>query len=151
MLAFMDLMTRWGVDPDPGGWGRMMAGCLAEEPEIPIEDVILFRHAFHPDHLNLSRQPVTDNALVALPDDVQKLALADTTVTDAGISTLLRLAGLKRINLAGTQITDVGLNSLAGLADLEWLCVNRTQVTNQGVAKLKASRPDVEVLIGSEP
>jgi hypothetical protein len=151
MLAFMDVMTRWGVDPDPGGLGRMMAGCLAEGPEIPIEQVIQFRYAFHPNYLDLSRLPVTDESLTAVPNDVVKLALVDAPVTDAGVPALLGLAGLRRLNLAGTQITDSGLAALARLSSLEWVCVNRTRVTDQGVAKLKQTRPDLEAMIGHEP
>jgi hypothetical protein len=151
MLAFMDLMTRWGVDPDPGGWLRMMTGSMAEGPEIPIEDVIRLRHTFHPNYLDLSRLPVTDDALAAIPEEVEKLVLVDAPITDAGISALMRLTRLKRANLAGTRITDLGLEALVGLADLEWVCVNRTQVTDQGVARLKASRPGLDVMIGHEP
>jgi len=37
------------------------------------------------------------------------------------------------------------------LQNLEWVCVNRTRVTTTGVDRLKGTRPDVEVMIGSEP
>ncbi len=151
MLAFMDLMTRWCVDPDPGGVSRMLAGCMAEGPEIPIEDVIRICHAFHPNHLDLSRLPITDEALAAIPETVTGLVVMNAPVTDAGITHLLKLTGLKRLNVAGTGITDDGLVALGGLPNLEWVCVNRTQVTEQGVARLKAARPGVTVMIGSEP
>jgi hypothetical protein len=64
---------------------------------------------------------------------------------------LLRLQGLSRVNLAGTKITDDGLQELAKLPNLELVCVNRTQVTAAGVDRLKGARPDVTVMIGSEP
>lgn len=151
MLAFMDLMTRWGVDPDPDGWVRMMVGSMAEGPEIQMEDVIRIRYAFQPDGLDLSRLPVTDEALGVIPDNVTGLGLVDTPITDAGVAQLLRLAGLKRLNLAGTQITDNGLVSLKDLAKLEWVCVNRTRVTAEGVNRLEATRPEITILIDSEP
>src|SRR5262249_54752475 len=90
-------------------------------------------------------------ALAVIPETEPGLALVNAPVTDAGIPHLLRLTGLKRLNLAGTQITDEGLVALGDLQQLEWVCVNRTQVTSQGVAKLKAMRPDLEVMTGSEP
>jgi hypothetical protein len=151
MLAFMNMMARWGVDPDPGGYGRIMAGVMAEGPEIPVEDVIRIRHAFHPNGLDLSQLPVTDDNLAVIPDTVTKLSLADTLVTNAGVPHLLRLTGLRRLNLAGTQVTNDGLIALGGLPNLEWVCVNRTLVTAEGVGLLQSARPGVSVLIDSEP
>jgi hypothetical protein len=152
ILAFFDLMRRWGADPDPEGTLRMMAGYMAEGPDISVEDAIRIRHAFQPARLlDLSRLTVSDDALAVIPDAVTGLALVNAPVTDAGIPHLLRLAGLKRLNIAGTQITDEGLVALGGLQDLEWVCVNRTQVTSQGVARLNAIRPGMEVMIESEP
>jgi hypothetical protein len=153
LLAFFDLMRRWGVDPDPGGTLCMVAGSMAEGPEISDEEVIQFRHAFQPaaSSLNLSRLPLSDKALAVIPDTVTQLALVDTHVTDAAIPYLLRLTGLKRLNIAGTQITDEGLAALGELQNLEWVCVNRTQVTTAGVCHLEKILPSVTVLIGSEP
>jgi len=152
MLAFFDLMRRWGADPDPDGTLRMVAGCMVEGPEISIEDAIRVRHAFQTaKSLDLSRLPVSDGALAVIPNTVTRLALVNAPVTDAGIRHLLGLTGLTRLNIAGTQITDDGLVALGGLQNLEWVCVNRTRVTATGVDRLKATRPGVEVIIGSEP
>jgi hypothetical protein len=151
MLAFFDLMRRWGADPDPDGTLRMMAGSMAEGPEISIEEVILIRCAFQRGQLDLSRMPVSDGDLSVVPATVTALALVNTPATDAGIPHLLRLTNLKRLNIAGTQITDDGLVALGALHSLEWVCVSRTRVTDTGVARLKADRPGLEVIIGSEP
>lgn len=152
MLAFFDMMRRWGADPDPEGTLRIMAGYLAEGPEISVEDAIRIRLVFQqPRLLDLSRLPVSDDALAVIPNNVTGLALVNAPVTDAGIPHLLKLVGLKRLNVAGTQITDDGLAALGNLHELEWVCVNRTRVTSQGVERLKAARPGVEVMIGSEP
>ncbi len=76
MLAFFELMRRWGEDPDPGGTLRMLAGHMAEGPEISVEDAIRVRHAFQPDgSLDLSRLPVSDDALAAIPETVIGLGL----------------------------------------------------------------------------
>ncbi|MEW6658801.1 MAG: hypothetical protein AB1424_09080 [Thermodesulfobacteriota bacterium] len=152
MLAFFDLMRRWGADPDPEGILRMVAGHTAEGPEISVEEAILIRHAFQPSNsLDLSRLPLTNEALAVIPDTVTGLAIVDTPVTDACIHHLLRLTGIKRLNIAGTQISDDGLAALEELENLEWVCVNRTQVTNAGVNRLKVTRPNVTVLIEAEP
>jgi hypothetical protein len=152
MLEFFDLMRRWGADPDPEGALRMMAGYMAEGPEISVEDAIRIRCCFQqPGLLDLSRLPVTDDALAVIPNNVTGLALVNAPVTDAGIPHLLKLTRLKRLNVAGTQITDDGLAALGSLHELEWICVNRSRVTSRGVERLKAARPSVEVMIGSEP
>ena len=152
MLAFFDLMRSWGADPDPDGTLRRVAGSMAEGPEISVEDAIRVRHAFQPAScLDLRGLSVSDEALAVVPDAVTGLALVNAPVTDAGIPHLLRLTGLKRLNIAGTQITDDGLVVLGGLQNLEWVCVNRTRVRAIGVDRLKATRPGVEVMIGSEP
>jgi hypothetical protein len=152
MMAFLDLMRRWGADPDEDGILRTIVGSLAEGPEISIEDAIRIRHAFQPaTSLDLSRLPISDGALAVIPETVTGLALVNAPVTDAGIQRLLKLTGLKRLNIAGTQITDDGLVALSGLHNLEWVCVNRTRVTALGVDQLKAARPDVEVKVGCEP
>lgn len=64
---------------------------MADGPEISVEDAIRMRHAFqfHPGALDLSRLPVSDEALAVVPDTVTGLALVDAAVTDAGIPHLL--------------------------------------------------------------
>jgi hypothetical protein len=151
MLAFFDLMRRWGADPDPGGTLRMMAGSMAGGSEISVKDAIGIRHAFQPAGLDLRGLPVSDEDLAAVPATVTGLALVDAPVTDAGIPHVLRLTGLERLNIAGTQITDDGLVALGGLQNLERVCVNRTRVTASGVDRLKRTRPGVEVMVGAEP
>lgn len=152
MLAFFDLMRRWGADPDPEGILRMFAGHMAEGPEISVEEAIQIRCAFQSrNSLDLSRLPLTDASLSVIPDTVTKLALVDTPVTDDCIPHLLRLTGLMRLNIAGTQITDNGLYALGGLQNLEWVRVDRTLVTIAGVSRLKAKCPSVTVMTRKEP
>jgi hypothetical protein len=151
MLAFFDFMRRWGADPDPSGALRMVAGCMAQGPEIPIEDAIRLRHAFHPNLLDLSRLPLTTESLAFIPDGVSKLALVDTPLGDEAIEQLLRLRGLSRLNLAGTKITDEGLELLAILTNLEWACVHRTNVTAEGADRLRRAVPGITVLFETEP
>lgn len=152
ILAFFDLMRRWGLDPDPNGSHRMGIALLAEGPEISVEEAIQLRYAFSPrKELNLSSLPVTDSDLASIPGDVRYLALKDTLITDQGLEHLSRLTEILNVNLAGTQITDDGLQELVKLPNLEWLCVNRTHVTAAGVERLKANRPSVDVRLDSEP
>jgi hypothetical protein len=151
MLGLLDLMRRWGFDPDPSGALRIMVGATADGPEIGIEEIVRLRRAFHPNMLDLRRLSITDESLSSIPEDVRSLALVNTPITDGGIATLAKLQSLKRLNLAGTEVTDAGLQELAKLPNLEWLCVNRTQVTTAAVDRLKGTSPHLTVLIGVEP
>jgi hypothetical protein len=153
LLAFFDLMRRWGVAPDPDGSHCLMAGYSAGGPEISVADAIRIRAAFQVPRtsLDLRGLSVSDQELAAIPDDVTALVLKDSPITDAGIPRLLKLSGLKRLNIAGTQITDAGLVALGSLPKLEWVCANRTHATADGAQRLKAILRDAEIVIGSEP
>jgi hypothetical protein len=151
MLGLFDLMRRWGAHPDLGGWVTMMASIMAGGPEIPVEDAIRYRHAFHPNYLDLRGLGVRDVELTAVPDGVVKLVLVDCPITHAGVPQLLRLAGLTRLNAAGTRISDAGLLALDALAKLQWVCVHRTLVTPEGIARLLAVRAGLEITVESEP
>jgi hypothetical protein len=152
ILQFMDLMRRWGADPDPDRALRMSAGVMAGGPDISVEDAIRIRYASRSDgSLDLSRMPISDGVLAAVPNTVTALALVDTPVTDAGVRQLLRLSGLRRLNLTGTGVTDEGLAILVGLPDLEWLCVKRTATTADGTTKLRAQMPNLNLVAGTEP
>jgi hypothetical protein len=153
MLGLFDLMRRWGADPDPGGYLLMIAGHMAEGPEITVKEAIRIRAAFRlpQSSLDLRGLSVSDEDLTAIPEDVTQLALIDSPITDAGIPHLLKLSGLQRLNIAGTKITDEGLITLGSLSKLEWVCVNRTQATAEGAQRLKAILSDVEIVIESDP
>ena len=129
----------------------MVVGSQAAGPDITVDEAIRIRAAVgRSARLDLTRLPVTNESLAIIPNDVMELALIDTPISDEGISSLLRLQSLSRVNLAGTRVTDDGLQDLGKLPNLEWVCVNRTQVTAAGVERLKGIRSDVAVLIGRD-
>ena len=152
VLALFDLMARWGVDPDPGGYQRTLACHMAGGPEISVEEAVRIRSVFQtPGSLNLSGLLLSEHTLSVIPETVTALALVDTGLADGALGSLLRLTDLKRLNMAGTVITDEGLMLLGKLPSLEWICVNRTAVTAVGVGRLAAIRPTISILSGSEP
>ncbi|MBI4971902.1 MAG: hypothetical protein HZC17_08750, partial [Candidatus Omnitrophica bacterium] len=59
-----------------------------------------------------------------------------TRVTDRGLESLSRMAGLTTLNLGGTQVTDRGVEALSRMAGLTTLDLGRTQVTDRGVEAL---------------
>jgi hypothetical protein len=146
LLALVEMMRRWGVDPDPDGTMLRLTAYMAQGPEITDEDVIRLRHLAGFGCLDLSHLKLRDESLAAIPEEVERLAMADVPITDKGVVHLQRLSRLTRLNLAGTQITDSGLDQLTTLRNLRWLNVERTQVTNAGIDRLKAKLPDVEIV-----
>jgi hypothetical protein len=150
LLAFVNLMERWGGDPDPMGIARLIAGFRAGGPNVSVTDAILMRSAVRPPYLDLTDLAVTDETLAVIPPDVTKLVVVDVPVTDTGIRHLLRLTGLTRLNISGTKVTDEGLRTLAGLSHLEFVNVHHTAVTIDGVNRLRATRPRITVLSDHE-
>lgn len=146
LLAMIQMMREWNVDPDPQGIWVQMAALMAQGPDLTDEDVIRLRCFANLNPLDLSRLQLSDDSLAEIPESVTKLGIMDTPISDVGIGHLLRLKNLSRLNVAGTRITDAGLDLLASLGSLEWLNVARTNVTDEGIERLKASVPGVEVV-----
>jgi Leucine-rich repeat (LRR) protein len=89
--------------------------------------------------LQLSGLPVTNEVLEELAEkleNLQELELADTEVTNKGLTALAKLGTLQELNLANTQVTNKGLKALARLTNLRWLSLANTQVTGDGLKAL---------------
>jgi hypothetical protein len=89
--------------------------------------------------VNLAQTPVTDAGLTllkALPR-LQVLDLSQTQVTDAGLASLKGLDQLQSLYLLRTNIADAGLQQLASLPNLRDLNISQTQVTDAGLQYLK--------------
>ena len=67
------------------------------------------------------------------------LDLSETQVTDAGLRSLAKIAGLDTLDLDGTRITDAGLAELKGLEQLSGVGTRDTAVTPAGIADLEAA------------
>lgn len=95
--------------------------------------------------------PFDDDWLLRiLPDvqqlqDLERLTLSDTAVTDAGLENLSNLEGLRALDLSNTAITDAAISEIAAIAALEEVDLSDTNVTANGLDQLQQSRPDVVV------
>ncbi len=145
LVAFVQMMREWGVNPDPQEIWLRMTAATAQGPDISDEDVIRLRYFAGFASLDLSRLQLSDDSLTIIPEDVTKLALVDVPISNDGIRNLLRLNNLLRLDVAGTCITDDGLDLLACLDKLEWLNVARTKVTEEGINRLKARFPSITI------
>jgi uncharacterized membrane protein len=63
--------------------------------------------------------------------------LARTSVTDAGVETLVQFKNLRALHLEGTAVGGQALGKLSSLSQLAYLNLSGTKVTNDAVAPLK--------------
>lgn len=102
--------------------------------------------------LNLSGTSVTDEGMGALArfPRLERLHLARTAISDAGVERLAPLQSLAYLNLYGTDVTDRTLVVAANHPKLEQLYVWNTGVSPQAAALLAALRPGMQVEAGGE-
>jgi Leucine-rich repeat (LRR) protein len=106
--------------------------------------------------LDLSETAVTDEGLKELLP-LKKLNTLylpggqyHSTVTDKGLAVLAKLTNLTTLSLAGTQVTDAGLKELAKLTNLTTLILPASQekVTSAGEAELQKMLPNCKIKRG---
>lgn len=102
--------------------------------------------------LSLAGTEVTDDDLAHLASltNLVRLDLSNTAITDAGLAHLRDLPRLEYLNLYGTGVTDAGLAHLANIATLRDLYLWQTETTAAAVEQLKGGLPDLVVVTGAE-
>ena len=97
--------------------------------------------------LNVSPQASTDLSPLGRlqPEDLQYLQLSSTRVTNAGLSYLRGLTGLRVLWLYDTHVNDTGLVHLQGLTGLRVLNLRSTLVSQSGVDALQRALPQCEI------
>jgi Leucine-rich repeat (LRR) protein len=91
--------------------------------------------------LDLSHTRISDRGLRALKTApaIEELNLYFAEkITDEGASVVKNWKRLKKLNLRGTKITDSTLEFLAGVPTLEWLDVGWAEITDTGLEHLTA-------------
>jgi YHS domain-containing protein len=102
--------------------------------------------------LNLGGTKVSDAGLSQLSalKGLRRLHLEKTGVGDEGLAHLKNLTELRYLNLYSSKVTDKGLAVLQGLKNLENLFVWQTAVTEGGAAELSKALPKVNINRGWE-
>jgi hypothetical protein len=93
---------------------------------------------------------ITDADLVVLAPQLrnfERLILARTHITDAGLIHLRGLTDLRELDLDDTDISDAGLVHLKTMTGLKELGLYGTQVTESGVSMLQKALPRVKIRI----
>jgi hypothetical protein len=100
--------------------------------------------------LNLSGTAITDSACAAVArlTRLRKLHLLNTRITDAGLAQLHTLTRLQYLNLVGTVVTAKGLAALSGWQDLQQLYLYQTSIDSSGLAHLRRIFPQTQLDIG---
>ncbi len=98
--------------------------------------------------VNLDSTEVTDGRLEHLKGltRLQWLNLFNTEITDAGLEHLQAFTQLQRLELGGAaNVTDSGLEHLKNLPLLQGVFLGGTQVTDEGVKKLQQALPNCQI------
>jgi hypothetical protein len=82
--------------------------------------------------------PITDSALkeLAVLSNLDGLFIGETNVTDAGLKQMPGFKLLTRLDLQDTKVTDAGLKELVRLPALAGLELSQTKVTDAGLKEL---------------
>jgi hypothetical protein len=129
-LKAMNAPVRTQPFPIPG-----IGQLFGEEYAQEITDVYMRNPAVSDEDLHI----------VAGLKTLQKLELAGSSVTSAGIENLKGLPNLYTLHLADTQVTDEGLVHLPRFKNLGILSLNNTAISNSGLAHV-AKIPNLERL-----
>ena len=95
-------------------------------------------------HVYLEETPATDDAVVALAEQLSNLQLISLSGTRVGDNSARALAPLQHLNdvrLSGTLITDVGLAAFNGHPYLDVIYVDRCNVSSAAVQAVKKASP----------
>jgi uncharacterized membrane protein len=101
--------------------------------------------------LKMADSTVTDSSLVILAgmDNLTKLYLDRTQVTDAGMKFLLPLKNLVFINVVGTKVSKEGILNLGNLPKLKRLFLYQTAIKTEDLPQLQAQLPTVQIDLGN--
>lgn len=134
LLAAVSMATLASADPVPAGiqeWVDSQGGSL----ERNLEGEVL--------SIDLSRSWINDSDLrrVAGLARLERLAIAQTHITDSSLSVVETLPALKDLDLFFCEhITDAGASRLRGAPNLEKLNVRGTKISDSGVQFLTELR-----------
>jgi Leucine-rich repeat (LRR) protein len=86
-----------------------------------------------------------DMSIIAELPGVRWLGLFQAPITDAGLPAIGRLSNLEHLDLSFTAISDAGLPELENLHHLRTLSLVGTHVSEAGVKRLQKALPQCEI------
>jgi hypothetical protein len=76
---------------------------------------------------------------------LEDLELYATQFNDASVTALAVCQNVHRLHLWNTGVTDAGLQQLQSLNSLTWLTISATKATDSAIAAFKAAKPQCKV------
>lgn len=139
------LLRRYGIDTNPKPYYEMVN-------IAPLDSIVIInmeKNGFVVKTLGTSN-PLLDvkysgdnltaeqlKSLEPAAEHITWLSLAQTNITDKGLTTVAKFNNLTRLQLEKTNISDVGVASLSSLEHLEALNLYGTKVTNNCLPEIK--------------
>ena len=98
--------------------------------------------------LSLGRTNVTDAGLIHLKGlvELQLLYLDETKTSDVGLMNLKGLKQLQDLDLRATKVSDTGLENFKGLTRLKSLNLQQTRVSDGAVRDLQRALPNCQIV-----
>lgn len=117
---------------------RNLEECVLIGCELPADGLSFLSDQVSLKWLDLSFMALTDKhcEVLASLQDLERLSLEGTTISNAALANLSRLTQLTELDLSGTKIDDTALQFIAQLPRLETLWLTQTQVTDASLASL---------------
>ena len=97
--------------------------------------------------LSLTNATLEDGALTALEgfENLTRLELDKTNVTERGVEAIGRLPHLEALNLYGSRVGDSIAQVLSQFPELKRIYLSETEVSADGVAEIRGQLPDLKV------
>jgi prevent-host-death family protein len=111
---------------------------LLADPLEDVESSLVLQHPVRVKAFEVLLHWEVDAPLPKSPDEITRLDLAGTDVTDSALKQLAELKNLTSLDLQGTKVTEKGLKELAGLKKLAVLGLGETQLSDANLRVLRA-------------
>ncbi len=97
--------------------------------------------------LNMGNTQITDSSLIHISklNNLTKLYLQNSGITDKGIVSLKTLLLLQYLNITNTKISLTGLQQLNGLINLQQLFLYKSNVNNKNYSDLRKIFPNAKI------
>lgn len=110
---------------------------LLDDPPENFQSSLIWQHPVRVKAFEVLLHWRVDAPLPKAPDEVSRLELAGTAVTDAQLQRVAKLKNLERLDLQDTKITAQGLKHLAGLKKMALLELRPQQLSDANLRVLR--------------
>ncbi|MEM8866855.1 MAG: c-type cytochrome domain-containing protein [Verrucomicrobiota bacterium] len=149
--AIIEQINRTGAKAEYNAWGdhtvRVDLG-VVESTQLEAALIATARLGERLSWLDCSQLELPQSFFQQLPryQNLQRLHLDASSVTDQDLKTISQLPELSYLNLYKTQISDTAIESLKQSPSLQTIYLSETNVTRKGLKVLQTALPKLEVI-----